>query len=71
MTTPSDVPAAASASTLRAIRFRRAVLTHLLDIPYGGRESYTVVAEAAGNRKAVSLDFSACSACQRHQSRSA
>jgi methylated-DNA-[protein]-cysteine S-methyltransferase len=40
--------------------FRRAVLTHLLDIPYGGRESYTVVAEAAGNRKAVRAAGSAC-----------
>jgi methylated-DNA-[protein]-cysteine S-methyltransferase len=40
--------------------FRRAVLTHLLDIPYGVRESYTVVAEAAGNRKAVRAAGSAC-----------
>lgn len=40
--------------------FRRAVLTHLLDIPYGERESYTVVAEAAGNRKAVRAAGSAC-----------
>jgi methylated-DNA-[protein]-cysteine S-methyltransferase len=40
--------------------FRRAVLTHLLDIPYGGRESYTVVARAAGNPKAVRAAGSAC-----------
>ena len=40
--------------------FRRAVLTHLLDIPYGGRESYTVVAKAAGNAKAVRAAGSAC-----------
>lgn len=40
--------------------FRRAVLTHLLEIPYGERESYTVVAEAAGNRKAVRAAGSAC-----------
>jgi methylated-DNA-[protein]-cysteine S-methyltransferase len=40
--------------------FRRVVLTHLLDIPYGERESYTVVAEAAGNRKAVRAAGSAC-----------
>ena len=40
--------------------FRRAVLTHLLDIPYGARESYTVVAGAAGNPKAVRAAGSAC-----------
>ena len=40
--------------------FRRAVLTHLLEIPYGGRESYTVVARAAGNAKAVRAAGSAC-----------
>jgi methylated-DNA-[protein]-cysteine S-methyltransferase len=40
--------------------FRRAVLTHLLEIPYGGRESYTAVARAAGNPKAVRAAGSAC-----------
>ena len=40
--------------------FRRAVLTHLLEIPYGERESYTVVARAAGNGKAVRAAGSAC-----------
>ena len=40
--------------------FRRAVLTHLLEIPYGGRESYTVVARAAGNAKALRAAGSAC-----------
>jgi methylated-DNA-[protein]-cysteine S-methyltransferase len=40
--------------------FRRAVLTHLLEIPYGVRESYTVVARAAGNPKAVRATGSAC-----------
>lgn len=40
--------------------FRRAVLTHLMEIPYGVRESYTVVAEAAGNRRAVRAAGSAC-----------
>jgi methylated-DNA-[protein]-cysteine S-methyltransferase len=40
--------------------FRRAVLTHLLEIPYGGRESYTTVARAAGNPKAVRAAGSAC-----------
>ena len=33
--------------------FRRAVLTHLLEIPFGVRESYTTVATAVGNPKAV------------------
>ena len=40
--------------------FRRAVLTHLLESPYGERESYTVVARAAGNGKAVRAAGSAC-----------
>lgn len=40
--------------------FRRAVLTHLMEIPYGVRESYTEVAEAAGNRRAVRAAGSAC-----------
>jgi len=40
--------------------FRRAVLAHLLEIPYGGRESYTVVARAAGNPRAVRAAGSAC-----------
>ncbi|HEV8625654.1 MAG TPA: methylated-DNA--[protein]-cysteine S-methyltransferase [Acidimicrobiia bacterium] len=40
--------------------FRRAVLTHLLEIPYGARESYTVVARSAGNPRAVRAAGSAC-----------
>jgi methylated-DNA-[protein]-cysteine S-methyltransferase len=40
--------------------FRRAVLTHLLEIPYGRRESYTVVARSAGNPRAVRAAGSAC-----------
>src|SRR5205085_10156214 len=40
--------------------FRRAVLTHLLDIPYGVRESYAVVARSAGNPGAVRAAGSAC-----------
>jgi methylated-DNA-[protein]-cysteine S-methyltransferase len=40
--------------------FRRAVLTHLMAIPYGVRESYTVVARAAGNPGAVRAAGSAC-----------
>ena len=40
--------------------FRRAVLEHLRQIPYGTTESYTTVAEAAGNRKAVRAAGSAC-----------
>jgi methylated-DNA-[protein]-cysteine S-methyltransferase len=40
--------------------FRRAVLTHLLEIPYGATESYSVVAESAGNPKAVRAAGSAC-----------
>jgi methylated-DNA-[protein]-cysteine S-methyltransferase len=40
--------------------FRRAVLTHLMEIPYGTRESYTVVARSAGNARAVRAAGSAC-----------
>ena len=40
--------------------FRRAVLTHLMEIPYGVRESYAVVAESAGNPRAVRAAGSAC-----------
>ena len=40
--------------------FRRAVLTHLLEIPYGTTESYTTVARAAGNARAVRAAGSAC-----------
>lgn len=40
--------------------FRRAVLTHLMEIPYGARESYTVVARSAGNPGAVRAAGSAC-----------
>ena len=40
--------------------FRRAVLTHLMEIPYGERESYTVVARSAGNPGAVRAAGSAC-----------
>lgn len=40
--------------------FRRAVLTHLLEIPYGATESYTVVARSAGNQGAVRAAGSAC-----------
>lgn len=40
--------------------FRRAVLEHLREIPYGATESYTAVAEAAGNPKAVRAAGSAC-----------
>jgi len=40
--------------------FRRAVLTHLLEIPYGGRESYALVARSAGNPAAVRAAGSAC-----------
>ena len=40
--------------------FRRAVLTHLMEIPYGVRESYTVVAASAGNPRAVRAAGSAC-----------
>jgi methylated-DNA-[protein]-cysteine S-methyltransferase len=40
--------------------FRRAVLAHLLEIPYGSTESYSVVARSAGNPKAVRAAGSAC-----------
>ena len=40
--------------------FRRAVLTHLMEIPYGRTESYTMVAGAAGNPRAVRAAGSAC-----------
>lgn len=40
--------------------FRRAVLAHLLHIPYGRRESYSAVARAAGNPRAVRAAGSAC-----------
>lgn len=40
--------------------FRRAVLEHLRDIPYGERESYSTVAEAAGNPRAVRAAGTAC-----------
>ncbi|HVW33564.1 MAG TPA: MGMT family protein, partial [Acidimicrobiia bacterium] len=40
--------------------FRRAVLAHLRDIPYGATESYTAVAAAAGNVRAVRAAGSAC-----------
>jgi methylated-DNA-[protein]-cysteine S-methyltransferase len=40
--------------------FRRAVLQHLLEIPYGVRESYAVVATAAGNSRAVRAAGTAC-----------
>jgi methylated-DNA-[protein]-cysteine S-methyltransferase len=41
--------------------FRRAVLVHLRDIPYGKTESYTAVARAAGHPSAVRAAASACS----------
>lgn len=40
--------------------FRRQVLTHLAEIGYGRIESYTEVAQAAGNPKAVRAVGSAC-----------
>jgi len=40
--------------------FRRAVLEHLREIPYGATESYTDVASAVGNPKAVRAAGSAC-----------
>ena len=40
--------------------FRRMVLTHLLEIPYGVTESYTAVARAAGSPRAVRAAGSAC-----------
>jgi methylated-DNA-[protein]-cysteine S-methyltransferase len=41
--------------------FRRSVLLHLRDIPYGETQSYTAVAKAAGNPSAVRAAASACS----------
>ncbi|MDQ3304510.1 MAG: methylated-DNA--[protein]-cysteine S-methyltransferase [Actinomycetota bacterium] len=41
--------------------FRRAVLSHLLEIDYGATQSYATVARAAGNRNAVRAVGSACS----------
>jgi methylated-DNA-[protein]-cysteine S-methyltransferase len=47
---------------LRLVRgFRRAVIAHLPDIPYGSTESYADVARAAGNPAAVRAVGSACS----------
>jgi len=40
--------------------FRRVVLEHLREIPFGVTESYTVVARAAGNPGAVRAAGSAC-----------
>jgi methylated-DNA-[protein]-cysteine S-methyltransferase len=40
--------------------FRRGVLTHLLQIPYGATESYAQVAAAAGHPRAVRAAGSAC-----------
>jgi methylated-DNA-[protein]-cysteine S-methyltransferase len=40
--------------------FRRGVLEHLRQIPYGGTESYAVVARAAGSPNAVRAAGSAC-----------
>jgi len=41
--------------------FRRAVLVHLREIPYGATESYTAVARAAGHPTAVRAAAGACS----------
>ena len=41
--------------------FRRSVLLHLREIPYGKTESYTAVAKAAGNPSAVRAAAGACS----------
>jgi methylated-DNA-[protein]-cysteine S-methyltransferase len=41
--------------------FRRAVLVHLRDIPYGATQSYAAVAKAAGNPSAIRAAASACS----------
>jgi methylated-DNA-[protein]-cysteine S-methyltransferase len=41
--------------------FRRSVLEHLREIPYGRPESYTAVARAAGNPSAVRAAAGACS----------
>jgi methylated-DNA-[protein]-cysteine S-methyltransferase len=43
-----------------AAGFRRSVLAHLPAIPYGSTESYTQVAAAAGNPKAVRAVGTAC-----------
>lgn len=43
-----------------AAGFRRAVVTHLADIPYGETESYSEVAAAVGNPRAVRAAGSAC-----------
>jgi methylated-DNA-[protein]-cysteine S-methyltransferase len=43
-----------------ATGFRRAVLAHLPQIPYGGTESYARVAAAAGSAKAVRAVGTAC-----------
>jgi methylated-DNA-[protein]-cysteine S-methyltransferase len=40
--------------------FRRAVLTHLAEIPYGSTESYAQVAAASGSPKAVRAVGTAC-----------
>ena len=40
--------------------FRRAVLTHLRDIPFGTTESYATVARAAGSPNAVRAAGTAC-----------
>jgi methylated-DNA-[protein]-cysteine S-methyltransferase len=40
--------------------FRRAVLEHLLEIPYGATESYATVARGAGNPAAVRAAGTAC-----------
>jgi methylated-DNA-[protein]-cysteine S-methyltransferase len=41
--------------------FRRSVLLHLRDIPYGRTRSYAAIAKAAGNPRAVRAAASACS----------
>lgn len=41
--------------------FRRDVLVHLRDIPYGSTQSYATVARAAGNPSAIRAAASACS----------
>jgi methylated-DNA-[protein]-cysteine S-methyltransferase len=41
--------------------FRRSVLAHLRDIPYGTTQSYATVAQAAGNPSAIRAAASACS----------
>jgi methylated-DNA-[protein]-cysteine S-methyltransferase len=44
----------------RTSGFRRAVLQHLRDIPFGGTESYAAVARAAGSPNAVRAAGTAC-----------